>query len=354
MNTIIPFALALASLAIASEIEFTGNISGSVSADFSFRETGVIGLINYATFYSFDINAAASIIHHKTVDASVHADSIWAAGGTELGNVPSTWYGFWNAAFNAGMSASSIGELNITGAGGFIGVAILALIERNKNGEVVQTQPLLWSVVPTDGLMWTMLPVTTDTSIRAYRIRGTKIGSDLEVTITFLTADTVGVVNYGKAVLAPKALESIIEIKNWPYKNKENTLELKVVGASAGATVKGNALVTKDNIKVFAELKGDAIVDSDVADVKVSAWATADIAAELSNTNLVSIIANAMGVAQTNINCNVATITFKAGAKVIIYDPVLASGESPYSTSVSSSVVPAFVLLLAAFLSLLW
>eukprot|EP00727_Mastigamoeba_balamuthi_P012290 m51a1_g7684 putative C-tail anchored protein (373) ;mRNA; f:23290-24596 len=339
--------LAISSACAAFDLAFVGNVSGvSANVDLQFRAAGLlqldVPLVHHgAVTHSLDARIAADVLNNRDI-AKVGAEvqGLWGYGGVTVGSAPSAWLGVFNANARVGVGLRDIASVDVHGALGFMGLTYTSLVERDQSGNIVSRQSLAFGGARS-ALTW----VSDDhgTSRRApgtsfYRLVGTR--SPLTVTITFVVSSVSGVLDYGKTTVVPKVLESVIEINNYPYQDHRNTLEVHMVAGSSGLSVGAHAAVTTSGVKVFAGVKGTAIVNGNEANAEVSAWANADAMA-LNNTALANLIAGATGVVSVNdIKCAEVTVKFEAGAQVIVYDPALGTGTSPYELPTDGSMYP--------------
>eukprot|EP00727_Mastigamoeba_balamuthi_P012291 m51a1_g7685 hypothetical protein (724) ;mRNA; f:25398-30663 len=345
----------------AFDLSFVGNISGvSADVDLQFRSAGLVvfnlpAVHHGAIAYSLDASVAAAVLDPNRDIAKVSADvqGIWAYGGATVLTPPAAWFGIFNASARVGVGLSAIGDVNVHGALGFMGLTYTSLVERNQSGAIVSRQSLVDNAI--SGMSWTdngYGPAKNAQGAYYYRLVGTK--KSLTVSITFIISSVSGVLDYGKTTVVPKVLESVIEINNYPYQDSKNTLEVHMVAGSAGLQVGAHAAVTTSGVKVFADVKGTAIVNGNEANAEVSAWANVD-AKVLENSVLANLIAGATGVVSVNnIKCAEVAVKFEAGAQAIVYDPALGTGTSPYELSPASAAAPAALVAFAALLMALF
>eukprot|EP00727_Mastigamoeba_balamuthi_P003158 m51a1_g1284 hypothetical protein (384) ;mRNA; f:145992-147428 len=321
--------LLLAAAVHAASVKYVGNVSASSwHKDLDFRAVNKLmydnGHTHIALFYSVDAEAA----HSKRIDVAGGSSAIFALGGVtdyySKAAYPSGWYGFWNVSFdvNVRLNPFSIDNIDVSGTAGFMGTAFVDLIEYDSNGKEVKTtslSSLSWSKSNTGGLR--------PGDLHFIELTGTK--GDLKVTVLFAQASKAGVIEYANTVVAPKVLESVVEIDNYPYQSSSNRLGLKVLGASGAIDADVHALVAQGHTRTFVDLKTSARINGANTDapVDVSAWAevtATNSAIQIPGTNFEALIKKATG--QAGFAAKIATVKFPAGAKNIIYDPSLGSG----------------------------
>eukprot|EP00727_Mastigamoeba_balamuthi_P005163 m51a1_g14645 hypothetical protein (626) ;mRNA; f:69422-72608 len=352
-------AILLAAVSVwasASEfsLSFVGNISvsdTSDAADLHYRSTTMFSatlplLLNGAVFLSVSVDATGRA-DNDSASASASSNGIWAFGGVYADSVPTAWYGFYEGSIDG--SFQSVANLDLKGSAGFAGAAYTSLVERNSTGDIVAVT----SLEQGGTITWTQTSSASANGAHWYQMNGTSATSELNVLVTYILSDRMGQLSYASAIAAPKVLETVVEIHDYPYASADNTLELVVVSATAGATVQGSALVADGEVTVFADLKATALVDGLESSVSISTWAEVNLTALATAEVLVNKVAVATGKATAEVGAHVASIRFSAGANAIVYDPALGNGVSPYELSASSAapavpVALALVALLAA------
>jgi len=288
-------------------------------------------LLVHSSFYN-GVYTSSIAVHISSNSGSI--DGIFGTGYTGLGISPSAYLAYYDIFANWNSSAN-FASADVSGAGGFIGNAILSLDEIDSGSNVVQTIYL-------KDLPWT----TTDTSygtggLLFATFQGKQVlNPNFEVDITFILSDVVGVLNLaGKPVITPRVLESVIEIINFPYKSTSNRVRLNIgVGSAAGdiqasGTGTGTTLVSgSGDGTVYITLNGQAQINGDTQDITISGFVDATGIEALNNTNLVEQV-NVKYGASASFKIN--SVIFPAGATHIQYDPSMGTGTPPQSSGMS-------------------
>eukprot|EP00727_Mastigamoeba_balamuthi_P014431 m51a1_g9612 hypothetical protein (195) ;mRNA; r:1080024-1080608 len=164
-----------------------------------------------------------------------------------------------------------------------------------------------------------------------YRINGTDATSGLTVFFTWIVTSVPGYTLYGNTVVVPKAFETIVEIHNYPYASQGNRLRLRVLGANAHAEAQAGAFASQRGVKAYAEAGVRATVNGIAAVCEAGAWVdyTLDALKKLSEGVL-----HPFHRSWGRDDVKRIDIEFPSGAQVIVYDPVLATGTSPYTLAV--------------------
>eukprot|EP00727_Mastigamoeba_balamuthi_P009367 m51a1_g5052 hypothetical protein (446) ;mRNA; r:67383-69474 len=361
MKSVAALVLAVvACSASAFELQFVGNVSGvEADVDLHFRAAGNVDLdlLPGSVLYSLDARVAADVLanHDISAHAAADANGIWAYGGVLVPHtLPVAWYGMFNASARVGLDLVDFVKAGVEGSFGCMGMVYTGLVERDPSGNVVSQKSFVEPLLLGSGIRWSH--ESSGTSPKApgahhYRIVGRDSASSLTVAITYIMSSVAGVVDYGRTTVLPKVLETVVEIQNYPYADARNVLELRVVTASSGLRLGARAAVSTTGVQVFVDLKGSAVVDGHEAAVDISGWAAAEASA-LDHAVLAQLVARANAVVSAgDVKCAEATVKFDAGAKLIVYDPALGTGPSPY-TSGARSAAPAVALAALAALAL--
>eukprot|EP00727_Mastigamoeba_balamuthi_P006489 m51a1_g2460 hypothetical protein (367) ;mRNA; r:19695-20964 len=357
-------AAVLAALVVAlacGQMRFTGNVSESgVDAHLGFRETGVwltsssvlAPLALYTVFYSLSADAAASVLQGQALDAAAEAraDAIWSYAGVTRGSVPVMLYGFWNGTFQVSLDwKDPATSLDVSGAAGFMATSYVAVVERDSRGAKLSEASLAWG---SSGLEWSCSDSGSKGGLSWYKISGRNAtGGAFSVAITYIVSDVPGVVELAGTVVAPRVVESVIEMHDYPAASETSSLELVVGAAAVGCHSSGGTSVSSGTgVRVFADLAARATVDGSEQHADVGVWVNAS-ADDAGLAGVAKLLATATGgdvVAMT------AVVRFPRGARDIVYDPAAGTGTSPYELTPSSSpsaAVPLGALLLISVVS---
>lgn len=349
MRTIsILVVLALACVCSADFINFKGNVSLTGDKDsWNFRQTSM-------SAWDYDPldgdGAKFSSISIGRTEHSIEGDTVWGEAAVQTTYPPIAWlaYASW------GLYNDS-NDWNVGGASGYVASAYVALEETAPNGTVVRTQSLKEGFL-SSGLQWDTTNKGVNNELKYITLTGGIQNQPWSVALTFIVSDVVGVIDKADAVVTPKSLESIVEIKDWNYKDSANTLTLVVAAATGEVSVKGSALVSggdADDDQVYFALAKKAVVGGKKEDVHISHYADADFDATFANPNFKFQI---QGVYGSKSSCKLVRVTFPAGASDILYDPTIGAGavaESHGGESSSAYVITANFVVFAAAVSFL-
>jgi len=151
--------------------------------------------------------------------------------------------------------------------------------------------------------------------------------SSAVVTVTYLASLKAGVLGYGKTPVSPNSLEMIVRVGGFPLSQSSNHIRMEVglFSASGAGNIEGNADVVRLPFAedLYSAVADRAIVDDRTVEVVVNIKAGS---AELGIT-ADAVLKATLG---DNFDVNVATIDFPAGARNIVYDPVVGYGKNVY------------------------
>jgi hypothetical protein len=342
------FALALLFLVYVSSalaggvvVEYKGNVTLVDADSFKFRSTAIwawdLVVTEGASFVAVEADAT------KT---AADLDLLFGAAWVGSGIAPSAYIAFFSAQSQFQNTSAGGQNVSVSAAAALLASAWVSIDEVDSNGNVVQTvylKDLLWSVDSSS------LGVN---GLRYITFVGTQLlplGSQLKVYLTYVLSNVVGVLNVvGDPIVTPRAVETILDIENFPYNSDNDKLRLNfAVGAEAGAaSVDGTSYVSGsgDTATYFA-LKEVALVNGQTANVQVGEWIVAEGGSlALQSTDLASQVTAKWGGAAVFKIVSVTTTT--PGASSIIYDPALGNGPQPQTASASTFVCSALLLLL--------
>jgi len=160
--------------------------------------------------------------------------------------------------------------------------------------------------------------------------------SSLQVQLQYIVTTVGGVLNVLDGVLVtPRAVESVISISGWPYEDPENHLSLRTaVGSVQGSWSSSGLLVAGGGDgAVYFRFSGKAQIDGSLKTVTVGAAVLGD-STTFGNPY---VTAQLQGRYSGNAAVHTVDVDFPAGASIIIYDPAMGSGSSPYPADDSSN-----------------
>eukprot|EP00727_Mastigamoeba_balamuthi_P004737 m51a1_g14261 hypothetical protein (384) ;mRNA; f:297541-299004 len=326
-------ALLVLAAAASANYNYIGNVTikggAKWSADLDFRLNGhfSVSVKNYfigGLFLSVNASGDGKASGSSTWQFGGHADSIWSFGGVTTQTYPMTFYGTFDGSADIGVSNTAswkLDDLKVNGALGFIAAVYPSLHEIDANGKQVKEISLRWA----DGFNWVEQERGSLNGLTWLRIKGTPKNSQMTISYTFFSTEKAGTIDYGKTAVAPKLFNTIIDINGYEYANTANHLELRVIGASAGATGEVNGMSTAGKKPVWAVFLPTAQNNGKDVDAGITGWASVDAAAGVP-TALGTIIGRASGNAQWT--CQGTYIKLPAGAKSITYNAVLGQGIS--------------------------
>jgi hypothetical protein len=316
---------------------YQGNVSLTNSNDFVFRSTSMIDfsvLSLYTGIFTTSIN-----VDFGSNTAS--ADGIYGAAYAGVSAPPTAYLSYWatNSQWqNSNNGITDYGSANITASAAFIGKVFLSLDEVTPNNVTVQTISLVFSLAkPTSSVTWTLGNSQYGSSLRYATLVGSIVGnSNFKIYLSYLISDVVGVINApGSAIVTPKSLESVIEIDNFPYQSTANSVRLNLVVGSAAGTVSAQGSVThfingNNGNTAYVTLDHSHSADGVITPVSITGWIAGSASA---GTGVGNFDAQVRGKYAATASFTFVSVTFKAGAAKIIYDPTIGVGSNPPSSA---------------------
>jgi len=292
-------------------ITISGNVtlSASTKSDWTYRKTSLFVIANVALARSVEVTKTGN-----NVEADVIVAAVTSGNGPFHFRFPGAFLGYWSA--NGSISGynnnNQLLDIDYSGSDSLIAHSYIGVVEKNANGTVVdgfQFDKLLWVI--TDSSASGDLKYVTYTTLGP---------SGVKLAITFAISNHVGVLSLAGAIVTPKVIESIVEIKNYAYKDSKNTLTLVMVGATGSGSASNNVLITgSGSSKVYLRMNTTAIINNGNADVSI-ATSTAVVDDQGFNLLLKKKFSQSLTIQWYN-------VTFPAGASDITYDPSVGSGE---------------------------
>lgn len=98
----------------------------------------------------------------------------------------------------------------------------------------------------------------------------------------------------------------------------------------------GQIVGGSDSEAVFFRVAKQAQIDGKLKDTKISVETSADVEATFANSGVVAQLSARYG---KSASCGVFVVQFPAGAKEIVYDPTMGSGEDPFEESQRTGLI---------------
>jgi hypothetical protein len=329
---------------------YQGNVSLTNTNDFRFRTTSMLdfSILNlYTGIFTTSISADFG-------SNTASADGIYGAAYAGVGAPPTAYLSYWATTTqwqNSNNGVTDYSSANTTASAAFIGKVFLSLDEVDPNNVTVQTIGLVFQLAkPTSSVSWTLGSKQYGGSLRYATLVGTIFGnSNFQIFLSYLISDVVGVINVpGSAIVTPKSLESVIEIDNFPYKSTANSVRLNLVVGSAVGAVSAQGSVThyingNNGNAAYLTLDHSHSADGVVTPVSISGWIDGSASA---GTGVGNFDAQVRGKYAAAANFKFISVTFKAGAAKIVYDPTIGVGSNPPSNA-GVKVVPFLAIFIA-------
>jgi len=345
MKTVLLLLIALSSTFAQVTVTFTGNVSVTkAGTDWNYRQTSFRSL-NIPGFLAA-VSTEAYQIDINTGTATATSDGVFSVSYAGLLTAPTTWLGYFKEALAVNFTGIN-NPITISGnvSTGIIGEVIMAVEEVDANNVILSTQNL-------NGLVWSYSAVNSNTQVGQSINYGTFVGTQLignfNVSVTFIQSNVVGVIAVGGCttfISSPKAIETIIQIQNYPYQNPAapGTPRLKIgVGyGTANAQFSGTAQIQNtDASRVYFTAANTAVVDGQTKNVK-TVMVTGNFNADLTGA-LTGVISGKYGA---QVGAQLVYVNFgKNGAANVCYDPSLGAGAIPGSAITTSFSILLIVL----------
>eukprot|EP00727_Mastigamoeba_balamuthi_P014508 m51a1_g9682 hypothetical protein (353) ;mRNA; f:1298967-1300472 len=352
MQRTVLMALCVAAVACAFELRFTPHNWTQLlhlrPLDAGFHHVGAQPLLNPLTkgslFYSLNADAAAHLFRtSRNANISADAGAMVAYGCVATGHlvpsVPVSAYTYFDSDYlaNFGLDLNNLVQTSGAVAAGAVAMAFEKIVEVDQNGNELSSRSLLSrTFFGHDGMEWAADghgDSSEHPGAKFYRVRGTDSTSGLTVAFTWVASSVPGYTELGNTVLVPRAFQTIVEIRNYPYTGSNSKLRLRIVGANARAAAQAGKLVSTSGVRAYAEAGARAVVDGVEAHVEVGAWA--DYTIEALRRLVMGAHTPLQGVWHRE-DVKRVDVEFPAGAKVIVYSPVLATGTSPNALSIDA------------------
>jgi len=155
--------------------------------------------------------------------------------------------------------------------------------------------------------------------------------SPLKVQIQYILTQTGGVLNMLNGVpVYPRALETIIIVSGWQYADPANRLSLYIAIGSVSASWTAVGLLTGGSTsddKIYFRLAPEATVNGRLVSVDIGVTVTASLSETFLNGPVVAQL-NSRYKGQAS--CQIVEVVFPQNAGLIIYDPTMGNGDSPF------------------------
>eukprot|EP01124_Arcella_intermedia_P021594 TRINITY_DN3049_c0_g1_i1.p1 TRINITY_DN3049_c0_g1~~TRINITY_DN3049_c0_g1_i1.p1 ORF type:complete len:380 (+),score=35.34 TRINITY_DN3049_c0_g1_i1:77-1216(+) len=277
----------------------------------------------------------------RTVTNSTYdSDIIWGLVYCHTGSPPTSWLGYFSASANVtrvphgGNWDWTTFDVDI--AAGFIASSYLSLIEKNAEGSIVTTTQLSLLTFEYDAATSSSLTNST-LGIYAFVINGAHLWKNVRIQLRYIVTEEGGQLDIlGGLPIVPKSLESLILIDDYPYEHPNNTLTLVTAAATGEGVWESNTQFVSGSgaEKVFFHVASKALVDGALVDVVVGGHSVGKV-----ETSFSMILWNQIRRKYANAQAQIVSVQFPAGAKGIVYDPTIGSGESPYDDVPGSNVL---------------
>jgi len=351
-------AVALAAFA-SVDLDFDGDVNlTNADGDFSFRfiGTGTFNLMGYVKLLGWT---------SLSVDASTASSEAKANGNAMvgLGLLPSTHnppisilaYGSGTAAVDVSLDSftdsliSLSPSLDANFAGGVVAMAALDMRECDPDNKTVGNIVLL----DTDSLL-KCIPHSVEgdeDNLVGYYCSYSPVGTDADVTVTFITSKRAGILEYGNTPVSPRTFEMVIEVSDFPLKDKKNhvRMDFGLLTAKGAGSLEGSATFVhrpgKEDIYVGASKH--AVIDGKPGNV--------DVSFEVGSADMDNFAKGVLNMALgKDFDVQIAHVDFPAGATDFVYDPVVGAGKDIYQAAEGASTIAlsALVALVCALLYL--
>jgi hypothetical protein len=215
--------------------------------------------------------------------------------------------------------------------------AFVSLREYDVNGTLVREQFLAQNLLaPFSGnkvMRWTKLDYDLQSSVKYFQMAGRLDNEPWEITLTFLVTDVAGVIKLGETVVAPKVLETVVQIEGWQYEDPANSLSLVVAAASGNVSTSSHGIISKsgdsdNDTSVFFALKKEYLHNGEKRPASIKLWEKKEFSTVFKYPGLQAQLHR---VFNGKFAAYVTEIGFEAGAGKILYDPAIGTGLNPYS-----------------------
>ena len=347
MRAFIALALIAAVAFADGSLDFSfvsGKNLTDAEGNFKFRYTDTYALTGVPAMGWISASIDADHADEKT---KAKADVIFGCGSLPTRLIPPVAL----AAYASGKAAvelklSQIASGLVTGSldaklqAGAVAISVPYIQEVNENGEVVDGYPVAY-------------PCTTNKKTEGDVTYITCSGTHAmgpELTVTYVTSKTSGILKYGQTPVSPRSFEMIVEGKNFQLKSDKNHLRAKValITASGKGNVKGEAQVRKvDGTEVYAAASSYVVIDGErvKVDVSVKSETYDKPTSEFSGKLLEAAFGG-------DFDARIASVDFPAGKTNFVYDPAVGAGSNVYKAGASTAVMSFFVVLVCALLAL--
>jgi len=305
-----------------SQFDFAANATLSNQGQFAYRDISVsiqnIGNVFNCVFFT----TTSTINNNKTHQKDVVAGAVYVG----LNLPPTASVSFFDAisTFNLAQNNANPFSFSSQDADTFIAKVFLSLEEVNATNATVQTIPL-------DGLKWVLTNTQVATNGKGLQwvtFQGTSPNiPNFSIQISAVFSQILGLLNVvGTPVITPKSLETIINMTNFPYKNKADSVRLNtVVGMGmASLSIQGSVTITSGNgtSGSYVHFSNQVQADGQTTTVTVNS-------VDAGNSAMGYQIVDAQVTAKFSTAHSImfVSITFPPGATTVIYDPSLGSGS---------------------------
>jgi len=311
----------LFALVFSQSFDFAANATLSNQGQFAYRDMNV-AIVNFGNFYNgVFFTTTSTINNNKTHQKDVVAGAFYVG----LNTPPTASVSFFDSilTYNQAQTANPFG-FSAQAADTFIAKVFLSLEEVNATNATVQTIPL-------DGLNWVLTNAQVATNGKGLQwitFQGTSPNiPNFSIQISAVFSQVLGLLNVvGNPVITPKSLETIINMTNFPYKNKADSVRLNTVVGMGMSTlsIQGSVTITSGNgtSGSYVHFSNQVLADGRTTTVTINTVDAGNSAMgyQIVDTQITSKFSTAHSIM-------FVSITFPAGATTVIYDPSLGSGS---------------------------
>eukprot|EP01127_Copromyxa_protea_P000558 TRINITY_DN10473_c0_g1_i1.p1 TRINITY_DN10473_c0_g1~~TRINITY_DN10473_c0_g1_i1.p1 ORF type:complete len:371 (-),score=83.35 TRINITY_DN10473_c0_g1_i1:44-1156(-) len=291
----------------------------------------------------------------ETKQPIANGDFIWGSVYIGRNEYPLNWQGYWAASVSnhtpIDPSKANWQNFDVSLTSSFVASVYLKLVEKNSTGAFVgeKTLDTVWSYDKA-----TSTELTNKTAGLYASVFDTTLSNGATVELQYILTEQSGVLDVLTGVqVVPKGVETIVLINNWPYQSEDNTLTLVLAAGSSSMDVNVDGQVTSGSgdDAVFFRVAKEAQIDGKIEATKVTASGSSDIEATFGKSGVTTQLTGRYG---KTASCGIFTVEFPAGAKEIVYDPSMGSGENPFEEPsnllmvIALSITGAFIVLFIA------
>jgi hypothetical protein len=230
---------------VACQVNFAGNVTVQNPGQYAYRDM-VVEVINFPNLIEGAFFETTSIVN-GTNQKDVVTGSFYVFTGVNL--PPTATLSFFDrySSYQRGTGNMNF-NFNAQAADTFVAKVFASLEEVDANNATVKTVNIATDL---NWVLTTATPVVNG-MLQSIALKGTnpQLSANFSITITTVFSQVLGLLNVvGTPIITPKSLETIVNIVNYPYQAKTNSLRLNlVVGTGmASITIQGTVTITSGN-----------------------------------------------------------------------------------------------------------